>query len=434
MSVWEFALSNLKKEYKKNIGYGIILLAAILISFIFNTLILNSDLVSNDIATGGGSWKQVSVPISTGLPFVIVCFSWIMILYASNYLISKKNQEIALIINSGGSFIDVTKYIVIQVLIILCIATPIALIIGGFISEKMYQGIYEYLNISIVPNINYIGSYLNTIGELVPLIIFVGISVAGFSHRNSILDILGRSEASYPHTIKSKSKKTIISVILYILGIVMIFSQSHGLLSYIFPVFIGIVGIYGIVKKGLPRLFKRIINLKGIEYKNILVSLSNCGVDIEGTTVLISFIIALASAIIPILVSQPVVSNEFVTGLISYFVLVFMLALSIVFKLALYFPVRKQEFINMNKIGYTRKDIKKIIFQEMFILYTTILILPLPYVLIIGIRFVIYDNLSNNLLIIIITIFASFLIMSMIIAYIMYRKTTLTNWRLETNE
>ena len=103
MDVFSFAKKMLKREFNKCISYSIVLLVALIISFIFTDFIDNPLLIENDTVIGAGTFREMSIPLSKGLPFIVIALCWVMILYASNYYLSSQTDSFALLLISGGN-------------------------------------------------------------------------------------------------------------------------------------------------------------------------------------------------------------------------------------------------------------------------------------------------------------------------------------------
>lgn len=428
MKLIKFALSMLKREYKKSIGYSIIILLSLVICFIFIDFMNNLKLVDTDQVVGGGTFSDMDVPLSKGLPFIVIGICWIMILYASNYYLNKKRNEFALLYTGGGCWFDIAKYVLSQVLVILFIATPIALLIGTFALQQIYVYMYSYLNIHdayLIPTT----TYLYTIASLIPILMAIIVSVTGFTHRNSIQVLLGHAEELGTLKVKKLKSISLIYIFIYIGGVISIFAQEHTLFAYIFPSMVGAFSMYGLTTKGIPKFIQIWKKHSGLEKRYTVVSFSNYIVSLQGSILLIMFILVLVCALFPILISQGDYTNEYITGVISYFVMIVLIVIGIVFKFSDNIITRKQEFDNMLKIGYIITELKKIILYEVLIYYMTIIILPLPYILGIGFRFVNYDNLTTTMFSFLLLIYIIPIILSAFITYYLYIKTVIKGGR-----
>ena len=134
----------------------------------------------------------------------------------------------------------------------------------------------------------------------------------------------------------------------------------------------------------------------------------------------------LACFLIPILISQDKLSKEFFIGIVSYLVITLLLVIAIVYKFIDHITMRKKEFVCLNLVGYIKSKIKIIMRYEVICYYLTIILLPLPLVLLIGSRYIMNQELTIINLIIFLLIYMIPIILSMCITYFVYLKTIIT--------
>ena len=421
MDVFSFAKKMLKREFNKCISYSIVLLVALIISFIFTDFIDNPLLIENDPVIGAGTFREMSIPLSKGLPFIVIALCWVMILYASNYYLSSQTDSFALLLISGGNIIDVAKFVLWQVAIMFIGIVPVALLLGTGILKLIYMFMFSYLGIDVVYKIP-ITTYINVLLSLVPILMAICVAVAGFSHRNTLQVLLGRAEANKKVKIKKHNKSSLIYIVIYLWSISLVFFQKHQLTAYIFPAAVGVISIYGLFKRTIPKIIQMWKNKGGLEKERLYISLSNYVVSLQGTIIFSMLMLVLVCGLIPVLISQDKITNEYITGLISYIVMAILIVVGIVYKFIDNMMIRKNEFVCLNRIGYTKKEIKKIIRQEVIIYYCTIIFLPLPLVLSIGTRYIMNNDLTVLKLMILIAIYIIPIILSIFVTYNLYLK------------
>lgn len=422
MNVFGFIKTTMKKEYHKYISFALILMVALIICFLFTDIINNPLLVGSDKAVGGGTWQEVDVPLSKGLPFIVVFLSWIMIFYASNFFLNNQCDSFALLLLSGGSMFDVAKFVLLEIMFIFIIIVPISLIIGTFLLEQIYVMIFAYLNIGTEISIAPL-SYVNILYSLFMILIVICVNVAGFSFRHTLQVLLGRAQEKKKVKIKRHSIASLLYFLVYISAIIIILSQKHTLAAYILPAGFGFLGIYGILKNTVPKLVTIWKDKKGIEKQKLYISLSNYVVSMQGTFVFSMLILVLICGLIPVLISQDKMTNEYITGLLCYVVITILIVVSIVYKFLDIIMARYDEFLSLNRLGYINKELKSIIFYEVFFYYMTIIVLPLPIVLSIGTRYIMNYDLTVINLVTLIGIYTVPTLLSMIVTYIIYMKT-----------
>ena len=95
MGTFKFSMKMLIRDYKKSLFYGLTLVFAVAVSFVFFNIINNNQLADQSIAVGGGTWQNVQMPFSSILSFLIICFCCFMIFFANNFFMTRKTTELA---------------------------------------------------------------------------------------------------------------------------------------------------------------------------------------------------------------------------------------------------------------------------------------------------------------------------------------------------
>jgi len=81
---------------------------------------------------------------------------------------------------------------------------------------------------------------------------------------------------------------------------------------------------------------------------------------------------------------------------------------------------RKTLFVNLWKIGYTRKELRKIVRQEVISYYFVLILIPLVYIMFISGRFIYYGDMSLKFAYIYILSYIIPIIVSGFITYVQY--------------
>ena len=241
MGTFRFSMRMLVKDYKKSLFYGITLIFAVAVCFVFFNIINNPDLADQTIAKSGGTWNDVQMPFSSVLSFLIICFCCFMIFFANNFFLSRKTTELAIMAMSGSGYINSTMYVLYQTFTLLLLATPLGILIGRgvvpFSNAYMYQMLGVHKDPSIIPSEAYIYSFV-----LVAIVLsMICVLTAGFLHKNDIQTLLSQEKEM---KVKRNTKKSvsITFIAIYILGIVMMFMNPHEPTAYIAPTLVGLSG------------------------------------------------------------------------------------------------------------------------------------------------------------------------------------------------
>ena len=183
MKVFSLATLTLKRNKKQYMIYGLTLIFAIVIHLIFSEFINNPYLIEVDRARGIDDPNGADLPLSMGLPFLIILFCWFMIIYASQYNFNKKHQEFGILFTCGFNLLDFIKYTLIQMGIVFIFVLPISFILGVLSLFFIHSKIYPYLQINysiytIMPS-----TFFTTISALCVLVVIVIIFLIGQLHK-----------------------------------------------------------------------------------------------------------------------------------------------------------------------------------------------------------------------------------------------------------
>ena len=195
MGNFKFAMQMLVKEYKKSAFYGLTMVFAIAVSFIFFNIINNELLADQGAVVGGATWQQVQVPFSTTLSFIIICFCCFMIFFANDFFISRKTSEIAIMTLSGSSSTRATKYLIYQTLTLLLIASPFGIGLGMLATPVSNYWMYRYLKVDASIYQIPLAAYTQTLIVVAVILIILCVFAGGYIYRNDISTLLQQEKA-----------------------------------------------------------------------------------------------------------------------------------------------------------------------------------------------------------------------------------------------
>lgn len=392
MGTFKFSMRMLVKDYKKSLFYGITLIFAVAVCFVFFNIINNTDLADQTIAKSGGTWNDVQMPFSSVLSFLIICFCCFMIFFANNFFLSRKTTELAIMAMSGSGYINSTMYVLYQTFTLLLLATPLGILIGRgvvpFSNAYMYQMLGVHKDPSIIPSEAYIYSFV-----LVAIVLsMICVLTAGFLHKNDIQTLLSQEKEM---KVKRNTKKSvsITFIAIYILGIVMMFMNPHEATAYIVPTLVGLGGAVGMIRYVLPDVVRNLKRGVFLTKRYVLISISNLNYSIQRSLLLFSLMTVAVTGMLAILAANIHSPREFTTGVIGYVVVIVLLVVSIIYKLSMEAMTRRKLFLNLWKIGYTRKELRKIVGQEVISYYLILIFIPLVYIAFISGRFIYYGDM-----------------------------------------
>lgn len=388
MKVFSLATLTLKRNRKQYIIYGLTLIFAIVIHLIFSEFINNPYLIETDRARGIDAPNGAGLPLSMGLPFLIILFCWFMIIYASQYFLNKKNQEFGILFTCGFNLLDFIKYTLIQMGIVFIFVLPVSFVLGVISLFFIHSKIYPYLQINHSIYIIAPSTFFTTISALCVLVIIVIIFLVGQLHKSDIYTLINnQNNVQAIHFVSFK--RVLIYLLIYLVGFSSIITVEENLINYIPPTAFGVIGMYGLYKYLLPQVFLK--NKKNLKGKQIYICLSHVGLMIKSTASLIGLLTLLITVLLPVLASQNIKSNEFVTGMISYSFIVAMVIISILYKMNMEKKNKMKEFSILNKVGYVYGDLKKMLLKENILYFICVLVIPLPYLFFTAKKFILMN-------------------------------------------
>ena len=200
----------------------------------------------------------------------------------------------------------------------------------------------------------------------------------------------------------------------------MMFMNPHEPTAYIAPTLVGLSGAVGVIRYVLPDIVRNLKRGIFLTKRYILISISNLNYSIQRSLLLFSLMTVAVTGMLAILASNIHSPREFTTGVIGYVVVIVLLVVSIIYKLSMEAMTRKTLFLNLWKIGYTKKELNKIVRQEVISYYFVLILIPLVYIVFISGRFIYYGDMSLQFAFIYVLSYVIPIIISGFITYVQY--------------
>lgn len=416
----KFALSMLKKNYKNGIVYTLTLAFTTAIVFIFFNIIENQYLLSKE-ELSMNMYGYIPTNFSLLLAFIIVLFCAFMIVFAYNFYVSKKNSEIAIMTMSGSSFLKVTAYLIYQTVVMSLIAFAIGLALGFGSAVLVNQYIYELIHVEAPLFYMPKQCYLDTVVCVLSILAFEIMYISGYVYRKDISYLLMQEHAPLSTDERILKYPSWIYPTIYLTGLVFLF-MSYTPVSSIFPAIVGSIGIGGMIKYFFPKVFRFIKDKKYLEDKIVLISMSNLYYSLKNSNILIGVYAVSVTVMNSLMIMQQDSPREFMTSAIGFVVLTILVLACIVYKYVLEASGRKRFYGNLYKIGFVKKQMKKIVKREVISFYLTIYILPMIYIVISLMQSYIYGDLSIGLLMFIMLFLTLAITIAGVFTYYSYKK------------
>lgn len=385
MGLLKLSLVSLKKDKQKSIFYFMTFLLTTVFIFSFFNLVFNPQA---NINLGKNDTTFVT-PIAV---FVIV-IAMVCVFLANNFYVSNKSKEISIILMSGASVYQVGIYLFIQVFIIMLFAIPFGWLLGYllipiinsiFSSTFVYQGQLFYLSEE---------TNVATATILLFEVFWCSLLNLGYCVRSTINSIIHEENKltfaaslgqtmpfSFPRKKRSASDKLFV-MLYFIPAVIFVFLRDS--MSFLLFSLIGIIGVYGIIKKVIPNMIKNRQKNDSLEEPVQLMGLGFLYSDMKkifGLLLVMLLSSILLTCVTVYTLAQPLVS---MVALMSYVSVMILMSLTVVFKIGMELNKRKRNYQHMCCLGYSVIQLKQVIYMEMRWFYGIITVIPLVYQIII---------------------------------------------------
>ena len=310
--LYKLSISNIKKSFKDYAIYFVTLILGVCIFYIFNSI--DSQTAMLKISNSQGEMIELLIEI---LSYVSVFVSFILgflIIYASRFLIKKRNKEFGIYMILGMSKRKISFLLLLETILIGLISLVIGLLLGIVLSQAtsifianmfeadMTKFEFNFSSSSMIKTIIYYGIIY------IVVMIFNTIIV----NKNKLINLLQASKKQE----KIKLKNPIICIILFILSILilgcayyMVTSGLSKLMEYdisilLVPISLGIIGtvmffysIAGMILKILSKCHNLYYkNLNTFVFKQINSKINTMVVSISIICIMLFFTLCLLSS------------------------------------------------------------------------------------------------------------------------------------------
>lgn len=413
----KFALKMLKLEYQKTFFYALAIISSSAVTFLFFNYMDNS-VLGNSINGG----LQLSNLLSLALMLIAAATAC----FANSFFLSKKQGEIAIYTMSGAGVGGVSIYLIVQNFVIILCAIPLGFLIGYLANPILNYLVYKAMGVS--GNIWYIsgeGIMMSVITLLTQTAALTVVN-AGYAYRHDILQLLNAER-----TMKGIDGGNSIRmpVIVYWISALLPFYlyfkvpvSNNDSMTFLVISCLGIYGISGLFKRGFPRVIEFMQKRFNINKKIRLVGFGNLSYAIERTATLIKIIIVAIICMICLCLSY--YNDPFNRTIIyfSYGVIIFLMSICILYRVMVENSSNGPLFASLYKLGFIKKDLKRLIRFETIGLYGIILFIPTTYVAVILYIFIQHDLIPFTLAINLVAAYTIPIILIALVTYHQYKK------------
>lgn len=385
MGILKLSMNSLKKDFEKSIFYFLTFLLTTIFIFSFFNLVFNPQAHIN--------LGKNDATFVTPIAVFVILIAMICVFLANNFYVSNKSKEISVILMSGASVYQVGIYLFLQVFIIMIFAIPFGWLLGYllipvinsvFASTFVYDGGLFYLsketNVATATILGFEVFWCS----LLNLGYCVRSTISAILREENKVSLAGSLGFMKPFAFKQRSSAATNKIFLafYLLPAV-IFVFLKDSMSFLLVSFIGIIGVYGIIKKVIPYYIKQRQKNQSLEDPVQLMALGFFNSDMKkifGLLLIMLLSSILLTSVTVYTLSQPLVS---MVALMSYISVMILMSLTIVFKIGMELNRRQRNYLHLSYLGYCLTQLKQVVYLEMRLFYGVILVMPLIYQLII---------------------------------------------------
>lgn len=367
------AARSLRKDLDRAVFYWIVFILSSMFMFTFFHLALSEAVGVTFI------YSNNDLPTYLTVFDVLVCM--IVIFLANDFYVKKKSKELAVILICGGTYLQLVEFLLIQTGILMVFSIPAGIGLGcacfpllSFLIKTM-----SGCEIQIVFGLQ---SVVLTASVIILEVFWCTMLNLGYAYRNSICSLLRGEEKiklRVPKALRAKGLRFIYPV-LYFGCACLLHTCGKEPERMLLLGFTGTVGLWGSIQKIVfPWLEKGILDKWGDDGEK-LVYMGLFRADLKMARVYIALFIAAANILCAMMAGTVEASAEFVLCLISFAVIIPLLALSLMFRFAAEVAGRVSEFRALRKIGYVDSRLKRIRDKELLCLYGFIMAAALVYI------------------------------------------------------
>lgn len=273
--LFKLSIKNIQKSIKDYVIYFLTLVLGVAIFYVFNSIESQTVMmkVSNNTLEIINLMNQLLSSVSVFISFIL----GFLIIYASRFLIKRRNKEFGIYLTLGMSKRKISLILFFETLIIGILSLGVGLLIGFFLSELMSLLVANLFEADMT-NFRFIFSSSAALKCLIYfgimyliVMIFNTISVS----KCKLIDLINSSKK----TEKIKLKNPILCVIIFIIACVMLIYSyyfvtsdsklSGDVTSLYIPIVLGALSTFLIFWSLSGLILKIVMNMKGLYYKGL---------------------------------------------------------------------------------------------------------------------------------------------------------------------
>lgn len=403
----KFALRNLLKEKTSLLFYGITIILSFSICQVFLGLLDNSYL---SLETDRYNHMFMGSMIS----LIVIFMSCFLLIYTSQYFIASKSKELGLLRSLGYTLKKMIAYLIYQNTFIFMVFGILGIILSFVMYPLLLLIIKKFIDNQLIIEYLTLSSIKENLGLFLTLYVVVILFNVGYIYRNQLTKLLDKNTSTRNRRMKINNN---IYLALYIISFILMITVEHNEVGYVLYSVLCAVGSWGIMKEFLPKFIEH--NQQKYSNSRIMIVLGHLSKRLKMMSMFAFMIIIMSTVLISLMCFNLGDNKEFIRIFISFVIIYVFLVISMTYKnfLLIDDEIRTMQYIQ--RLGIKKNEVKTIIFKELCIYYLILIILPLLYIVVILIRFHIYNQLNLMILVFITIYFISELLISCLFIYLL---------------
>lgn len=378
MSTVQRAVHMLLRNRKEALAYVVTLSVTTCLLFLFVNIQGDVNFLSQSEALRGLE-KTTSNMIGGSLTLLIIAICFANTFVVNTYFTHAKAQEVCVYLSSGMNVFGLTRYLLIQNLILLVIAIFAGGVLGIILHIGLNQLIYalmEFQGPLITISAQGIGMWIIILGIEIVFLVLMNV---GYAYKAELKDLLMEARTTQGEDKRKLRVPAILYVGCMVVGLLgMLCAGSYMPVVIIFTS-IGMLGIHGFLHFGCrDSIGARKKKHTAVSFQDMLVQ-SNF-LHLLNNNYL--FILLLMGSVIIMSCLQSAVQPFpylLITACVAYLLVLIVMSISMTLKIIMSANKRQEEFKILRLMGAKETDMKQCVKKEVLTLYTCVILLPLVF-------------------------------------------------------
>lgn len=397
MSTLQRAVKMLKRNKKEALSYVITLSVTTCLLFLFMNVQRDANFLAQSVDLDTAD-QLTSNMIGGSLTLIIIAICFANTFIVNNYFNHAKAQELCVYLSSGMNVFELTRYLLVQNLILLSGAIVFGGCLGLLLHMGLNQLIYQVMDFQgAIVTLTWQGLAMWIVVLAIEIIFLVLMNV-GYAYKAELKDLLIEART----TTGEDKRKVHIPPIFYLLCMAggwlgMLITGDFLQMSMVCTL-IGMLGIHGFLHNGIRDIVEKrkrkhtTLAFQGILMQSNFVNLMNCNY--------LYLLLIMASVIIMSCLENIIQPFPYlmISTCAAYILILIVMSISMLFKIIMLAHHRREEFQILRLMGAKEREMKECAIREILALFACILFLPLLYAVTLCIISVIHQVMDLSFL------------------------------------